>query len=85
MRTTIDIPDNLLKKAKKKAVDEGTSLKNIFIRSLERELGEQSTDTTAPWKSLKGKGSANNLKAQDSGFEGYTGPDWNSGIQVNEP
>jgi hypothetical protein len=85
MRTTIDIPDNLLKKAKKKAIDEGTSLKNIFIRCLEKELDEQSSDTSAPWKTLKGKGSANKLKAADSGFEGYSGPDWNSGIQVNEP
>lgn len=84
MRTTINIPDHLLKKAKLKAVEEGISLKELFTRSLEKELSEVNT-TGAPWKKLHGKGSSDTLKPSDSGFEGYSGPDWNHAVQVNEP
>ena len=38
MRTTIELPDHILKQAKIKAVEEGISLKKLFIRALEREL-----------------------------------------------
>ncbi len=86
MRTTINIPDHLFKKAKIKAVEEGISLKELFTRSLENELSEMdSTGQLTPWKALKGKGSAQKLTPDDSGFEGYTGPDWNHSVQVNEP
>jgi hypothetical protein len=86
MRTTIDIPEHLMKRAKMKAVQEGISLKELFTRSLEKELSEEvSTAGAAPWKKLHGKGSASQLKPEDSGFEGYSGPDWNHGVHVNEP
>lgn len=39
MRTTIDLPDELLKRAKIKAVQEGITLKQLFIQCIERELG----------------------------------------------
>lgn len=88
MRTTIDLPDSILKKAKMKAVEENITLKELFIRSLENEL-ESSEDAVspskAPWKKLQGKGSASKLSPSDSGFEGYSGPDWNHSIQFNEP
>lgn len=87
MRTTIDLPDSILKKAKMKAIKENITLKELFIRSLENEL-ESSKNTTiskAPWKKLKGKGSASDLSPSESGFEGYSGPDWNHSVQVNEP
>ncbi len=75
-----------MKKAKLKAVQEGISLKELFTRSLEKELSEAgATSSTAPWKQLHGKGSAENLTPEESGFEGYTGPDWNHDIRLNEP
>lgn len=86
MRTTINIPDHLFKKAKIKAVEEGISLKELFTRCLENELSEMdSTGQLTPWEALKGKGSAQKLSPDDSGFEGCTGPDWNHSVQVNEP
>jgi len=81
MRTSIDIPDKLMKEAKVKAVQEGITLKELFIRSLEKELKTHSQkEMKAPWKKLSGKGSASGLSPSDSGFEGYSGPDWNHSI-----
>lgn len=88
MRTTIDLPDSILKKAKMRAIEENITLKELFIRSLANELlsSEGSASLSkAPWKKLQGKGSASALSPSDSGFEGYSGPDWNYSIQVNEP
>lgn len=85
MRTTIDIPDHLMKKAKLKAVDEGITLKELFTEMLEKELSDGPPAQKAPWKELKGMGSAGNLFPEDSGFDGYSGPDWYTGIGVNEP
>ncbi|MEX0905141.1 MAG: hypothetical protein WD028_05445 [Balneolaceae bacterium] len=86
MRTTINIPDHLMKKAKMKAVEEGISLKELFTRSLEKELSKHApVSGESPWKELRGRGSSKELSATDSGFEGYSGPDWNHAIQVNEP
>ena len=42
MRTTIDISDELMKKAKIHAVKEGITLKQLFTRLLEKEVGELS-------------------------------------------
>lgn len=64
MRTTIDIPDQLLKKAKLKAIEEGISLKDLFTRSLEKELSvDTPTPEGMPWKKLHGKGSSDKLDA----------------------
>lgn len=38
MKTTIDIPDPLYRKAKIRAVEEGTSLKALVLKALEHEL-----------------------------------------------
>ena len=38
MKTTIDLPEELLIAAKKKAAEERTSLRKIFTRGLRREL-----------------------------------------------
>lgn len=40
METTIDIPDPLYRKAEIRAVEQSTSLKDLLLRGLERELGE---------------------------------------------
>ena len=42
MRTTIDISDDLMKKAKIHAVKEGITLKELFTRLLEKEVGVDS-------------------------------------------
>lgn len=69
-----------------KAIEEGTTLKELFIRSLKKELGKPvSSSKEAPWKKLKGKGSASAIEATDSPFDDYSGPDWVQSFQVNEP
>lgn len=47
MRTTLEIPDKLFKRAKLKAVHEGLALKDIINRALERELASSTEDTAA--------------------------------------
>ena len=42
MRTTIDISDDLMKKAKIHAIKEGITLKELFTRLLEKEVGADS-------------------------------------------
>ncbi len=39
MKTTIDIPDSLYKKAKILAIERGQTLKQVVLDSLEREMG----------------------------------------------
>jgi len=39
MRTTIDIPDPLLRAAKQRAADEGVSLREVVLRALQLQLG----------------------------------------------
>ena len=60
MRTTLDLPDAILKKAKMNAIAENIALKELIIRSLENELhgaGSVTHKTKAPWKKLKNQGS----------------------------
>ncbi len=47
MRTTLDIPDLLFKRAKLKAVHEGLPLKDIINRALARELAATTDDDAA--------------------------------------
>jgi len=42
MRTTLDLPDSLFKKAKLQAVHEGVALKEVVTRALERGLAANS-------------------------------------------
>ena len=39
MRTTVDIPDSLYRALKRKAADEGESVKELVLRGVKRELG----------------------------------------------
>lgn len=50
MRTTLDLPDSLFKKAKLQAVHEGVALKEIVTRALERGLGADRTSLDAQRK-----------------------------------
>lgn len=43
MRTTVEIPDEVFKKAKLQAVHEGVALKDVITRALERELAPAGT------------------------------------------
>ena len=69
MRTSVDIPDEIMKKAKIKAVEEGISFKELIIRSLTKELGLEEEVRGTPWKELQGKGTASGLSPNKSGFE----------------
>ncbi len=46
MRTTLDLPDELLKRAKIEAVHRGTSLRDLVGAALERELNQPSEPKT---------------------------------------
>jgi Arc/MetJ family transcription regulator len=39
MRTTVDLPDDLLRAAKSRAAERGESLKDFFARAVAQELG----------------------------------------------
>lgn len=38
MRTTVDLPDELMRKAKMRSAERGESLKEMFVRIVEREV-----------------------------------------------
>ena len=50
MRTTLDIPDVVFKKAKLKAVHEGVTLKVVVTRALEREVADAGPNLEAQKK-----------------------------------
>jgi hypothetical protein len=45
MRTTVELPDELLARAKNRAASEGVSLKELFIEAIEMKLARQSRKT----------------------------------------
>jgi hypothetical protein len=47
MRTTLDLPEPLLKRAKIEAVQRGTTLRALVGAALERELADQARGTPA--------------------------------------
>ncbi|HBQ60556.1 MAG TPA: hypothetical protein DD671_13275 [Balneolaceae bacterium] len=70
MRTSVDLPDDLMKKAKIKAVEEEISFKELIIRALENEIGRAEEKNETPWEDLRGRGTAGGLHPNDSGFKG---------------
>jgi hypothetical protein len=48
MKTTIDIPDALYRRAKIRAVETGRTLKDLVLKSLEREL-DPGPDSSPRW------------------------------------
>ncbi len=87
MRTTIDLPDDLMKKVKVKAAREGITLKELFIKSLQNELeSERSMKSTKEiLKKLRSLGSAEGLDPQEAAFEGEIDPEKDFFFHVNEP
>ena len=63
MRTTIEIPDDLFRRAKATAALRGSSMKDLVIRALEREFAKQTPESkkgrpttklpVMPWKGKK--------------------------------
>ena len=53
MRTTLDISDELMKKAKIHAVMEGITLKELFTRLLEKEVGDNSEKVQKSGQNLR--------------------------------
>jgi predicted transcriptional regulator len=52
MKTTVEIPDELFKRAKVLAAQEGLSMKQLITESLQQRVARNSTETTLapPWK-----------------------------------
>ena len=50
MLTTLEIPDHILKHAKRRAVEEGRPLKEIVAQTLSAELAATTPARTAKWK-----------------------------------
>jgi hypothetical protein len=48
MKTTLDLPDDLLIEAKQVAARRRTTLKDLVTCSLRREIGQQNTPETSP-------------------------------------
>lgn len=42
MRTTVELPDELMRAAKARAAESGESLKDLFSRALAKEIGRRS-------------------------------------------
>lgn len=51
MKTTIDIPDELYKRAKIHAVEHGSTLKQVVLTSLQKELTPDQASAAGPAKS----------------------------------
>jgi predicted transcriptional regulator len=71
MKTSIDLPDDLLTAAKKLAADRRTTLRSLVERGLRRELGERESRAagcrrTIRWVTVKG-GLAPGLDVADRG------------------
>lgn len=56
MRTTIELPDDIFKQAKLRAVQEGTSLRSLIVRALSHELQTATAKPSAPsWSPPKAR------------------------------
>lgn len=55
MKTTVEIPDSLFRRAKVVAAQRGLRLRDLFTEALERMLGEPAGATVPAWKQLAGE------------------------------
>ena len=54
MKTTVELPDSLLKKAKRVALERNQSLEDVMISALEREVLRQKSGKLLDWvKSIR--------------------------------
>jgi hypothetical protein len=71
MRTTVDLNDELFRKAKRRAADEGTSLREVFERALRAYLEPSRHSERRKYKLV--------LKPQGGGVQpGVSLEDWNA-------
>jgi hypothetical protein len=82
MKTTLDIPDSLLRQAKARAALKGTSMRDFFVQALEERLSAEQKQSTKPhgWRAVFGKapkGAAAEVQtAIDGEFEKINPEDW---------
>ena len=55
MKTTIDIPDGLFRRAKSAAATDGITLKQLVTDALKQRLGQGSESGSARWKGMVGE------------------------------
>jgi hypothetical protein len=56
MKTTVELPDELFRRAKATAASRGMSLKELFTEAVEERLGQGGSRPTEPtWKELAGE------------------------------
>jgi len=48
MRTTLELPDEILKRAKVAAIERGSTLREVVAEALAKELGMELSSTAAP-------------------------------------
>lgn len=53
MRTTVELPAELMRAAKVSAAERGESLKELFTRAVRNELGRAGQRRAAPWPLLR--------------------------------
>jgi hypothetical protein len=78
MKTTIEIPDSLLKEARKLASREGTSVKALVVEGLQKTISERKRPGTFKLRkaTFKGKGLRADLQGasweriRDAAYEG---------------
>jgi hypothetical protein len=54
MKTTVELPDHLLREAKLRAAQEGTTLRAILTEALTRQLGRQPATEQPAWQAAYG-------------------------------
>jgi hypothetical protein len=54
MRTTLNLPDDLARRAKRQAVDEGTTLTGLIVEGLRARLGRTPTTGRPPVSEARG-------------------------------
>ena len=82
MKTTLDIPDSLLRKAKAQAAMKGTSMRDFFVLAIEERLDaeQRRPGKLHGWRAVFGKapkGAAAEVQATlDKEFETINPDDW---------
>jgi hypothetical protein len=82
MKTTVDIPDSLLRQAKARAALKGTSMRDFFVQAIEARLDAEQKRPRKPhgWRAVFGKapkGSAAEVQATiDEEFGKIDPDDW---------
>ena len=75
MKTSLNIPDELIKEAKKRAIDEGRSLTDLLVEGLKGQVRRSIPSRKLPVSSTAGGlvpgADWETLRAVDPGGEGY--------------